>query len=61
MGQTGSAFETAASKNLTAGLGSHALHKAMFAAALAFFGLVGLLWHNQYLTTDGVVPLDPVA
>ena len=46
MSQAGAAFGSAAAKHVTAGLSGHAFHKAVFAAALSFFGLISLFGHR---------------
>jgi ribonuclease P protein component len=59
MGQAGAALEPAAAQNLTPGLCGHSFHKTVLAAALTFFGLIGSLWHNQYLSTEVRAPESP--
>jgi ribonuclease P protein component len=52
VGEPGSAFGSAAFKNVAAGLVSHAFHKAVFAAALSFFRLISSLRHELYLNIN---------
>jgi len=46
MSQAGAAFGSAAAKHVAAGLGGHTFHKAVFTAALSFFGLISLFGHR---------------
>jgi zinc transporter ZupT len=50
MGQAIAAFKAALFQNSAAGGSGHPFHKAMLAAALAFFRLISLLRHEYYLT-----------
>jgi ribonuclease P protein component len=52
VGKSGAAFGAAALKHVPASFSGHSFHKTMFAAALAFFGLVGLFRHELYLNIN---------
>lgn len=67
MGQSGAALKPTAVEHIAAGFGGHPFHKAMFAGALAFFGLISSLRHELYLTTGCIdrttprpYPLNPI-
>jgi hypothetical protein len=49
MSQAGTALGSAAGQNLASSFGGGTLHKAVFAAALAFLGLVSSLRHKDIL------------
>ena len=46
MGKPAAAFGPPPGQNVAAGLAGHPFHKAVFAAALPFFGLISLLRHS---------------
>jgi hypothetical protein len=48
--KAGAAFSAAAGHNITPGFAGHALKESVFAAALAFLGLISSLWHCCILT-----------
>jgi ribonuclease P protein component len=52
MGQAAATLEAPIFKHVAAGFGGHAFHKTVFAAALAFFGLISLLRHRYYPITN---------